>query len=228
MSRQHLILSALIAVAYLIGSIPFGLIIGLSRGIDPRTQGSGNIGATNVGRLLGGKYFALVFTLDMLKSLLPMLLAGLIAGSQVRQFGHSWQTYALWIGVGLAAVLGHMFSIFLKFKGGKGVATSAGMMFGLYPYYTLPAVGALAAFFVVLKVWRYISLGAIVGALSFPILYLAYEAWVARHTGAWGLRDRWPLLAVAVLVALLICWRHRTNIARLRAGTEPTFKKRVR
>src|SRR5215207_5983093 len=141
--KQLLLLAA---TSYFLGSIPFGLLVGLSKGIDPRKHGSGNIGATNVGRLLGGKFFALVFTLDMLKSLLPMLLAGLIAGSQVREFGHSWQTYALWIGVGLAAVLGHMFSIFLRLKGGKGVATSAGMMFGLYPYYTLPAVGALAAF----------------------------------------------------------------------------------
>src|SRR5687767_9959258 len=167
MTRQQMILAVLVVAAYLIGSIPFGLIIGLSRGIDPRKQGSGNIGATNVGRLLGGRFFALVFTLDMLKSLLPMLLAGLVAGSHIRQFDHSWQTYALWISVGLAAVLGHMFSIFLRFKGGKGVATSAGMMFGLYPYYTLPA-----------------------------------------------------------LVALLVVWRHRGNIARLRAGTEPQFKKK--
>ena len=222
MTRQHLILSTLIPIAYLIGSIPFGLIIGLSRGIDPRKQGSGNIGATNVGRLLGGKYFALVFTLDMLKSLLPMLLAGLIAGSQVRQFGHSWQTYALWIGVGLAAVLGHMFSAFLKLKGGKGVATSAGLMFGLYPYYTLPAIGAFAVFLVAFKLWRYISLASMLAAVSFPVLYLAIGLW--RNWPVFS--DQWPLLAVGVLVAALVVWRHRGNIARLRAGTEPQFQKK--
>lgn len=222
MTRQQVILTILVAGGYVIGSIPFGLIIGLSRGIDPRKQGSGNIGATNVGRLLGGKYFALVFTLDMLKSLLPMLVAGVVAGSHIRQFGHSWQTYALWIGVGLAAVLGHVFSVFLKFKGGKGVATSAGLMFGLYPYYTLPAVGAFAVFLVVFKTWKYVSLASMLAAVSFPILYLLIGLW-----RGWPVfSDQWPLLAVGVLVAALVVWRHRGNIARLRAGTEPQFQKK--
>src|SRR3712207_4017573 len=129
----------LVPVAYLLGSVPFGLIVGRAKGVDPRTSGSGNIGATNVGRLLGGKFFALVFVLDLLKGLLPMIAAGLVLGFRAEDR----TGYLLWLLVGFAAILGHMFSAFLKFKGGKGVATSAGVMLGLWPYFTLPGlVGA--------------------------------------------------------------------------------------
>src|SRR5688572_33095205 len=118
-------LTVLVPLAYVLGSVPFGLIVGLARGIDPRKAGSGNIGATNVGRLLGGKFFALVFALDLLKGLLPALAASWI----VHRRGEvaDWRTYALWLLVGFAAIAGHMFSAFLRFKGGKGVATSAGV-----------------------------------------------------------------------------------------------------
>src|SRR5688500_13662020 len=100
----------LIPIAYFVGSIPFGLIIGLSRGVDPRKAGSGNIGATNLGRLLGGKFFALVFTLDLLKSLLPLLVGAWILHRY--SDAHTWLTYLLWLAIGFAAVIGHMFSIF--------------------------------------------------------------------------------------------------------------------
>src|SRR5689334_18385696 len=123
----------LIPAAYLLGSVPFGLLVGLARGIDVRSAGSGNIGATNVGRLLGGKFFALVFFLDLLKGLLPMLAAGFVVHFRATDP----QISSLWLAVGFTAILGHMFSIFLKFKGGKGVATSTGVILGLWPYYTL-------------------------------------------------------------------------------------------
>src|SRR5687767_15492609 len=106
--------------AYLLGSVPFGLLVGLARGVDVRAAGSGNIGATNVGRLLGGKFFVLTFILDLLKSLAPMLLATWLLR---RQLGHpdSYATrhYLLWLTVGFAAVLGHMFPVFLRFKDRK-------------------------------------------------------------------------------------------------------------
>src|SRR3954470_23178230 len=105
----------LVPTSYVLGSVPFGLLVGLARGVDPRKAGSGNIGATNVGRLLGGKFFAMVFTLDLLKSLIPMLAAGAI----LRWTATDSQTYLLWLAVGFAAIIGHMFSIFLKFTGGK-------------------------------------------------------------------------------------------------------------
>src|SRR5688500_7804502 len=114
MDDPALRVSLLIPLAYLLGSVPFGLIVGRSRGVDPRTAGSGNIGATNVGRLLGKRFFALVFVLDLLKGLLPMLAAAVL----LRDVPADERPYVPWIGVGLAAILGHMFSVFLRFKGG--------------------------------------------------------------------------------------------------------------
>src|ERR1700743_188965 len=129
MNGDSLIL-LLLHVGYLVGSVPFGLIVGLARGVDPRKAGSGNIGATNVGRLLGGKYFALVFTLDLLKGLLPMVAADAVGDRNFPAPGAA--EYGLWLSVGIAAIIGHMFSVFLRFKGGKGVATSAGLIVGLF------------------------------------------------------------------------------------------------
>src|SRR5437773_1115482 len=113
-SRQQLIL-ALIPIAYFIGSIPFGLIVGKSKGVDPRTAGSGNIGATNVGRLLGKKFGLLVFALDLLKGFLPVALISVILHGSTP----TSRDFFLWLLVGFAAIAGHMFSVFLKFKGGK-------------------------------------------------------------------------------------------------------------
>lgn len=210
-------LLALAGLSYFIGSIPFGLLVGLAKGVDPRKAGSGNIGATNVGRLLGGKFFGIVFTLDLLKSLLPMLAAGVIlrhglGGGTTYDASH----YALWLLVGLAAILGHMFSVFLRFQGGKGVATSAGVMVGLYPFYTLPAVLAIVVFVMALMRWRIMSLASILGAVAFPVAYIC-----AALILNWPMtRQQLPLLICAILMAGLVVLRHRANIARLRAGTE--------
>ena len=204
--------AVLVPVAYLLGSIPFGLIVGKSKGVDPRKAGSGNIGATNVGRLLGKKFFALVFTLDLLKGLLPMLAAAIV----LRYENPDRQTYLLWLAVGAAAILGHMFSVFLGFKGGKGVATSTGVLLGLWPYYTIPGLVGAAVWLAAFKVWRYVSLASILGSVAFPVAYVCI-----------GLALRWdilgkqlPLLVFAVVMAALITYKHRSNIARLRAGTE--------
>src|SRR5438270_689765 len=118
----------LIPLAYLVGSIPFGLLVGLAKGIDVRKSGSGNIGATNVARLLGGRFFALVFTLDLLKGLLPVLAACYLLKPWLQ--APAFDDYVLWLVIGFAAIAGHMFSVFLKFKGGKGVATSTGVILG--------------------------------------------------------------------------------------------------
>jgi len=204
--------AVLVPVAYLLGSVPFGLIVGKSKGVDPRKAGSGNIGATNVGRLLGKRFFALVFTLDLLKGLLPMLAAAYV----LRGESPDHKTYLLWLAVGAAAILGHMFSVFLGFKGGKGVATSTGVLLGLWPYYTIPGLVGAAVWIVSFKVWRYVSLSSILGAVAFPVAYVCI-----------GLALRWdvfgsqlPLLVFAVVMAALITYKHRSNIARLRAGTE--------
>src|SRR5437764_5602776 len=106
-------LLVLIPTAYLLGSVPFGLIVGLAKGVDPRKAGSGNIGATNLGRLLGGRFFAIVFTLDFLKGLLPTLAASWVVHRGAGAL--DWRIYLLWLAIGFAAILGHMFSVFLRF-----------------------------------------------------------------------------------------------------------------
>jgi glycerol-3-phosphate acyltransferase PlsY len=214
MTTAQVIVVALVPVAYLLGSIPFGLVVGLAKGIDPRKAGSGNIGATNVGRLLGGRYFALVFTLDLLKGMLPMLAAYAAFRSEHRALATT--DYLLWLGVGMAAILGHVFSAFLRFKGGKGVATSAGVMLGLFPYFTYAGLVAIAAFLVLAVATRYVSVGSMGGALVFPVAYVL----IGRARGWDVLGAQSPLLVFGVLVALLIVYKHRTNIARLMAGTE--------
>jgi glycerol-3-phosphate acyltransferase PlsY len=211
-------IAVLIVASYLLGSVPFGLIVGRAKGIDPRKVGSGNIGATNLGRLLGKKFFFLVFALDMLKGMLPVIAAGILLHDR----SDSPRKFVLWLLVAFATIAGHMFSVFLGFKGGKGVATSCGVLLGLWPYYTLPGVAALAVFILTFKTTRYVSLGSILAAGSFPLAYVAM-----------GLAMGWPvfgaqlaLLVFALLIASMIVFKHRSNIARLRAGTESKFAKR--
>ena len=212
------LLIALIPVAYLLGSVPFGLLVGLRNGVDIRQQGSKNIGATNAGRVLGKKFFFVVFFLDLAKSFLPMAIASILV-YQIDPAQRAWQTYAMWLGVGIAAVLGHIFSVFLKFKGGKGVATSAGFMLGLFPYFTYPGLALIGLFIVVFALTRYISLASIIGAAMFPAAYVGFGMWLG-----WDVFGKQiPLLGASVLIALLIVLKHRTNIGRLIAGTEPKF-----
>jgi glycerol-3-phosphate acyltransferase PlsY len=208
----------LIVAAYFIGSIPFGLIVGKSKGIDVRTAGSGNIGATNVGRLLGKRFFFITFFLDLAKSLIPMLVASIIVG-RIAPEQRDWRIYLLWLLVGFAAVIGHMFSIFLKFKGGKGVATSAGVMLGLFPYFMAPGLLAILVFIVVFYAFRYVSLASMTAACAFPLLYF-----VIGKLRDWPMAGaQLPLLIFAIVIALLIVLKHRGNIQRLLAGTENRF-----
>jgi glycerol-3-phosphate acyltransferase PlsY len=211
------ILLVLAPLAYVVGSIPFGLVVGRMCGVDVRTIGSGNIGATNVARALGGKrWFFLVFTLDVLKGLLPMLIASAIV-HRVPPQQRSAQLHCLWLLVGFSAVLGHMFSLFLGFKGGKGVATSTGVVLGLVPYLLYPGLVAVIVFLAAFAATRYISVGSILGAAIFPLAYLGIGGWLGWDVGGRQL----PLLIMAVLMCGLIIFKHRGNIARLRAGTEP-------
>jgi glycerol-3-phosphate acyltransferase PlsY len=218
MTTAQAVLLGLIPASYILGAIPFGLLIARTRGVDPRKAGSGNIGATNVGRLLGLKFFAIVFVLDLLKGLLPTLAAATIV-NRYNGDARSSVDYLLWLLVGFAAIFGHMFSVFLGFKGGKGVATSAGVMLGVFPYFTIPAVVSLLAFLLVFKLTRYISLSSMIGAVLLPIAYVL----IGLAFGWPILGAQWPLLAFACLVAILIVYKHRGNLSRLRAGTETRF-----
>ncbi len=206
-----------IAGAYLLGSIPFGLIIAKANGIDLRSAGSGNIGATNVGRALGKKWGYLCFALDVLKGLIPMLaVMPFTTPVPVQTPSERIIILFLWLAVGCAAILGHVFPVYIKFKGGKGVATSFGIALGLWPYFTICAVIAILIWLAVLILWKYVSLASIVAAVSFPIALIAMI--IIRPY--WQFSTLWPLLIPAFAIPVLVILRHRENINRLRSGTE--------
>jgi len=206
----------LIVFAYFLGAVPFGVIIARVAGKDLRSIGSGNIGATNVARAMGKKWAYVCFFLDCLKGLLPMLVGKCILGEVT--VGGLW----LWVGVGIAAILGHVFPVYLRFKGGKGAATSLGVVLGLYPYYTLPGVIAFGIWLVFVLVWRYISLASIVTAAAFPVI-LAIAIGLKEE---WRFVSLWPLVLVAVVLAGLVVVRHVENIKRLLEGSEPKVMER--
>jgi glycerol-3-phosphate acyltransferase PlsY len=206
---------ALLIGSYLCGSIPFGLLVGRFKGVDIRRQGSGNIGATNAGRVLGRPYGYLVFVLDLLKGLGPVLFAGML----LRGFRPPALLYLWWVAIAAASVVGHLFPVFLKFKGGKGVATSLGAVLGIYPFFTAPALGAFGVWLVLVRVTRYVSVASIGGALAFPVFF---GVSALMHRERWGdFADLWPLYLMSGVIALLIVVRHRGNIRRLLDGVEP-------
>lgn len=222
LSTLQIILTGMIPLAYLLGGVPFGLMVGRARGVDVRQEGSGNTGATNVGRVLGRRYFFLVLLLDALKSALPAGVASLLVHLNTQPLDRTPLLFALWLGTGVAALLGHVFSPFLGFKGGKGVATALGIALGVFPYMTLPGTVALAVFIVVYRLSRYISAGSLAAAVIFPLAYLGFALWLD-----WAPFGRqWPVLLLTSLMALLIILRHRANIRRLIAGTETPSRPR--
>lgn len=216
MSGPHQLLAVLAFVTYFVGALPFGLLVGKLKGVDIRQHGSKNIGASNAGRVLGRRFFWIVFGLDLLKSLVPMAIASAIVQTQIPPTARTQVTYLLWIAVGLAAILGHVFPVYLKFRGGKGVATGAGVILGLWPYFTFAGLIAIGVFIAVVKATRYISLSSMTAAIAFPVAYLTLG--LAR---GWDLTGRQlPLGAMALFIAALVVWRHRENIHRLRHGNE--------
>ena len=203
--------------AYLCGSIPFGWLIGRAHGVDIRRIGSGNIGATNCGRILGRKWGILCTALDALKGFVPVALAGCLLGylgDAELPASDAWR----WLVVALGAVLGHMFPVWLGFRGGKGVATGLGVMLGLYPAMTIPALGAAATWTIVALGTRYIGLASVAAAGALP-LFVAL--WTALSGAAW--RGRLPFLVVFGVMGLLVIYRHRGNLARMARGTEPKW-----
>lgn len=224
-----------IPLAFLAGAIPFGLLIARAKGIDIRTVGSKNIGASNVGRVLGKKYFFLCFALDFLKGLAPVLIAAHLAGV-LGQFSVSQRDAWLWLACMVAPVLGHMFNPFLKFKGGKGVATSLGALLAVYPHFTLLALAAFLVFAIVAASTRYVSAGAIAAAIALPLMSLSLlllpETLTRILSGQTATPPtpaaNAPFVVVAFLLGAVIVWAHRSNIARLRAGTENRIGQRIR
>ncbi len=212
-----------LALAYLVGSIPFGLLMGFAKGVDIRAHGSGNIGATNAIRVLGKPLGIACFVLDVLKGLLPTLLLGLWLGVAGHRFPTTGQAFAH-LGLAACAMLGHIFPVWLKFKGGKGVATGFGAMLGVWPQMTIPAVGALVVWIACARITRYVSLSSIVAGVCLPVFVVIAAALASRGeavSAVDAIVRAWPYWTVGVLLALLVILRHRTNIRRLREGTEP-------
>ena len=212
---MHVFFPLSIIAAYLLGSIPFGLLIAKAHGKDLRSIGSGNIGATNVSRALGRKWAYFCFVLDVLKGLTPMLATMLIAEPD------SILTLWLWLAVGCAAILGHIFPIYVKFKGGKGVATSFGVALGLWPYYTICVLFAAGVWVVVVLIWRYVSLASITASVTFPLVLIV----AIILTPDWNFANLWPVFITAIAIQIMVIVRHRENIKRLRAGTESKISK---
>lgn len=211
---------AWLVIAYLAGSVPFGLLIGLARGVDIRVHGSGNVGATNLGRVLGRWWGVLCFMLDVLKGLLPVLLGGLAlgyVGDATLPVSAAWR----WLALGVAAVVGHVFPVWLKFRGGKGVATGLGVVLGFFPVLTVAGIVAAAVWGVTVRTTRYVSVASVSAASSLPVAMLAWVFATGYGRAAWL-----PFTVVTASLAGLVVWRHRTNLARLKAGTEPKIGER--
>lgn len=194
-----------LALAYASGSIPFAHLAGTAKGVDLRKQGSGNLGATNVFRVLGWKIGIAVFLADALKGALPVLfLPAHVDGSR--------DPVVVAIAIGVAAIAGHVRPVFLKFgKGGKGVATAAGVFFALAP---IPMLVTFAVFVGVVLATGYVSLGSLMSAALLPVLLVA----------TLGITS--PLFAVSAVIATFVFYTHRANIGRLRRGEEHRFGKR--
>jgi len=193
-------------LCYLLGAIPFGfLIVRARRGIDLRTVGSGNLGATNAARILGVRWFAAVFILDFLKGFISAFVVGRLAEAHLGA--------PQWVGLlyGLSAMVGHIWPIYLKFRGGKGVATAGGVVTGIAP----AAAGITAiVLLIVLLGGRMVSLASMVAAVALPIVYTLLEGPDAKPTTQGAL----------VLIAALVVVKHRSNLGRIVTGTESKIR----
>ncbi|MEL6328183.1 MAG: glycerol-3-phosphate acyltransferase [Planctomycetota bacterium] len=229
-------IAAFTIAGFLAGSIPFALLLGLAKGIDIRTVGSKNPGATNLGRALGFRWFLLCFLLDAGKGLAPVVafsaLTGLLTTSP-REISAAAAIAQL--AVMAAPVLGHMFSPWIGFKGGKGVATGLGALLGVYPVMTVAGVGAFVVFGLSLAIWRMVGVSSSLAAASLPL----WVWWFFRTlddvasasrppdqrgdpdplTG--GLQQGLPYLTVALFLSVVVIWKHRSNLRRAFSGQEP-------
>lgn len=207
-----LTLVTVLVASYFLGSIPFGYLAGEIAGVDVRKAGSGNVGATNVLRVLGKPYGYAVFALDFLKGLGAVKISVLIA-TRVRPEWGSPEIFG--IVAAASAVIGHCFPLWLKFRGGKGVATSAGALFGLMPLAMLVSV---AIWILIFWLTRYVSLASVIATAALPIVI----AIVTRLNESYGK----ALFYSSLCIAAVVIWRHHSNLSRLMRGREPRFTRK--
>ena len=212
-------LALIVGLSYLLGAVPFSLIVARSKGVDLRAHGSGNAGATNAMRVLGKGPGLLVFALDLAKGFVATaLISQLRVGGEALELLGAWAPTWAAVIAGASAMVGHVVTLwgrlfFQSFKGGKGVATGAGMLLGLIPV----AVGvALLVFIATMVATRYVSLGSILAAVSLPVT-------LAVQQFALGADVAPPVWVFALVVPFFIVWTHRTNVRRLLDGTEARF-----
>jgi glycerol-3-phosphate acyltransferase PlsY len=220
-------------LAAVCGSIPTGLLLARARGVDIRRHGSGNIGATNVGRVMGARLGLLCFAIDFAKGFGPTLAAGLVmgvAGSGAPAPADAWA----WLAVMGLTILGHMYSPWIGFRGGKGVATGLGALLAVYPYLTVPALAGALVWAVLLAAFRYMGVAAASAAAMMPLLVIAWAygraRWIlALPSDGWpAYRAVWtPFVVVAIALAAVVVFKHRGNIRRTVAGTEFKFGRRI-
>jgi glycerol-3-phosphate acyltransferase PlsY len=226
-------------LAFLLGSVPFGLIIAKAKGIDIRNHGSGNIGATNVFRIVGKKYGLSCLFLDALKGFIPVVIAVNLVRFSGREplfhmdfldplalvlpVGEQLKVQLVHVFSALAAVLGHNYSPWLGFRGGKGIATSAGVLIALMP---AAVVLLVVVFGITLFTTRFVAVASMVAAASLPILthvgarfHKTAQGVSLWEAGTWNK----PLFFFSALIAILAIWKHRANIRRLKDGTESRF-----
>jgi glycerol-3-phosphate acyltransferase PlsY len=204
--------AAVVIGSYLLGSIPFGYLAGRFAGIDIRKCGSGNVGATNVMRALGKGYGYTVFMADFLKGFGAVKMSILIAALAQPE----WISPEMFgILAAIFSVLGHSFPVWLRFRGGKGVATSAGALFGLVP---LAALVGAAIWILIFLLTRYVSVASVAAAAALPLIILT-TTWLSHAAGK-------SLFYSSVCLAAVVIWRHRSNLSRLMRGTEPRFTRK--
>jgi len=197
-------------VGYVCGAVPFSYLAGrLFGGIDLREHGSGNLGASNTFRMLGPRVAIVVLLLDIAKGFAPTYLAPIYAG------GYGIEGHWLMLAGAFGAICGHMFSVFVKFKGGKGIATSAGAFMALAPWGFL---GALTVFAIAFGITQVVSVGSILGVIALPIcVFAANRLGIANYDSS--------ILGVSILLAVIIIAKHMNNIKRLLAGSEPRLRR---
>ncbi|MEM9017162.1 MAG: glycerol-3-phosphate 1-O-acyltransferase PlsY [Verrucomicrobiota bacterium] len=191
-------------LAYVVGATPFGFLAGKLKGIDIRDHGSGNIGATNVLRTLGKPIGITVLVFDVAKGMVPVIIAKIFSDSSL-----------VHIATAAAAILGHNYTFWLRFKGGKGIATTGGAIAPIIP---IALVSAVLLWIIFLRMTRYVSVASLVAAITIPSV-VAIESLIRKQ---WDL----PVLFLAIFVCILAFWKHRANIGRLRRGEENRFQRK--
>ncbi|MEC7863015.1 MAG: glycerol-3-phosphate 1-O-acyltransferase PlsY [Verrucomicrobiota bacterium] len=223
MEFPYLICAALVLASYIVGSLPFGFWISKSLGVDIRNQGSGNIGATNVLRTLGRKVGITVLILDISKGFLPVLIGSIIIFNQLPDSMLDIEEIegTIYVLLAIGAILGHNYTFWLGFKGGKGIATSAG---AIMPFLPEVLIGSLFVWILFFFLSRYVAIASIAAAFSIPILTISLD-----HNYLFpNINSSWPVISFGIIASIMAIWRHRSNIQRLIKGEEDQFERKIK